>query len=256
VSAQTRFLVHSNGPALWPEHKPLREILDLKGSTMSQVWNATYQGVPTAPEGTVFKREWWRHTRYDATDPRHVSLCVARWASWDTALKDEENNAYSADVIGELMPDYRLFIRHVWRDRLQFPELPPTISAVARQYNSDGKLRGVLIEDKASGTSAYQTLVASAEDWLKPLLVPFQPSGDKETRAQQAAVWCANGSVWLPYPGEQARWLVDFEDELFNFPGSVYKDQVDAFSQLVLFTENLLAAGWQARKAAQGEMQE
>jgi hypothetical protein len=42
-------------------------------------------------------------------------------------------------------------------------------------------------------------------------------------------------------------WLLDFETELFTFPLSAFKDQVDALAQLILFVENLLAEGWRAR---------
>lgn len=243
---QTRYLLHSNGPALWPKHKPLREVLELQQTTPANIWQATYQGNPSAPEGTIFKREWFRD-RYDAESIAIRSQIVARWVSWDTALKDEEDNAYTADVVGELLADYRLVIREAWRDRLQFPDLPDTIAATARRHNYDGKLRAVVIEDKASGTSAYQTLMASAEDWLKPLLVAFMPSGDKETRYNQAAVWCANGCVLLPAPSPAAPWLIDFEDELFSLPAAQFKDQGDAFAQLILYVENLLAEGLHAR---------
>jgi predicted phage terminase large subunit-like protein len=235
---------------LWPQHKPLPEVLELKGTTPVGIWEGTYQGNPMPPAGTVFQREWWKgeDRRFDAAERKLVTTCVARWISWDTGLKDEEDNAYTACVVGELWPDYRMAIREVWRERLQFPALPPKIEMYARKHNRDGKLRAVIIEDKASGISAYQTLKAGAEDWLADLLVAFMPSGDKEVRAQQAAVWCKNGCVLLPWPGLAVPWLVDFEDELFNFPGSSFMDQVDAFDQLVLFTENLLAEGWRARK--------
>ena len=246
----TRFLLHSNGPALWPVHKSLDEVLALRDATPETTWQATYQGNPTPPAGTVFKREWWRgQTRFDAADTGLVTSCIGRWISWDTGLKDASTNAYTAAVVGELWRDYRLAIRTVWRDRLQFPDLPQKIETLARQFNRDEKLRGIIIEDKASGTSAYQTLLATADIKIKKLLIAFMPHGDKEVRGQQAAVHCKNGSVLLPYPGDAVPWLIDFEDELFDFPASAFKDQVDAFTQLILYTENLLAAGYEARKA-------
>jgi predicted phage terminase large subunit-like protein len=251
VPIQHRLRLHQNGPALWPEHKPLDEVLDLKATTPEAVWEATYQGNPTPPGGTVFQRSWWRgQNRFDAGERALINRCVARWISWDTGLKDQENNAYTSCTVGELQPEYHLIIREVWRDRLKFPDLPEAMESFARRYNRDEKLRGVIIEDKVSGTSAYQTLSATSADWLKPLLVAFMPTGDKTQRAQQAAVWCKNGCIWLPAPGEHARWLVDFEDELFNFPGSTFKDQVDSFSQLVIYLEHFLSAGWRARKGS------
>lgn len=247
MTTQYRYLIHKNGPALWPEHKPLTEVLELKDTTPENIFEATYQGNPTAPGGSTFKRDFFKDNRYDASDQGLINRCVARYVSWDTAMKAGVDNAYTAHVVGELWSDYRLAIRVVWRDRLEFPDLPDKIESFYKLYNRDEKLRGIIIEDKSSGTSAYQTLMKTADDNLKRLLVAFQPSGDKETRGGQAAVWCKNGSVLLPAPGPACPWIVDFEDELFTFPGSVFKDQVDAFSQLILWVENLLAEGHRLR---------
>jgi len=202
----------------------------------------------TDPAGRPFKRDWWRGlNRYHADSTGPAASAVGRWMSWDTAMKAKEENAYTAVTVGELTPDYYLNIRQVWRHRLEFPDLPNAIEDFARQYNQDGKLRAVIIEDKSSGTSAIQTLTKTAEPWLQSLIVPFQPSGDKIQRAQQAAVWCKRDCVRLPHPGRSLSWLFDFEKELFGFPDTQFKDQVDSFSQLILYIEPLLAEGWHAR---------
>lgn len=242
--------LHS-GRVLWPQYKPIEEVLALQNTTPPAIWECTYQGRPTPPGGSVFLRDWWRDTsaRFDAGNDAVAAQYVARWISWDTALKDTESSAFTACIVGDLWADYRVVIREVWRDRLAFPNLPDTIAAFARKYNVDNKLRGIIIEDKASGTSAYQTLMATADDWIRPLLVAFQPMGDKETRAQQASVWCKNGSVLLPIANAAATWLIDFEDELFTFPSGTFKDQVDAFSQLIIYLEHILSEGYRARHA-------
>jgi phage terminase large subunit-like protein len=249
-----RVLLHSQGPALWPAHKSLDEILELQATTPEPIWNSVYQGSPTSPGGTIFKRQWWRgKNRYDSSPENLVRLtssCIGRWISWDTAMKDTDDSAYTADVVGELRPNYQLAIREVWRERLEFPELPSVMGQVTQRYNWDGKLRGVLIEDKASGTSAYQTLRSSADNATRPLLIPFMPVGDKNTRANQAAVWCRNDCILLPEPSDQVSWLLDFEEELFGIPSSLYRDQGDAFAQLVIYTENYLAEGFRAHGGA------
>lgn len=222
-----------------------RSLAELDDTTRSQLLDGLWV---TDPHNKPFQRDWWRGiNRYDASDRGLVNVCIARWISWDTALKDKEENAYHAYTVGELLPDYRLVIRRVWRDRFQFPYLPDAILSSGGEFNRDGKLRGIIIEDKASGTSAYQTLMASAEEWIKPLLIPFMPSGDKEQRGNQAAVWCKRDSVLLPYPSNEVPWLFDFERELFEFPETQFKDQADSFSQLIIYVENLLAEGWRAR---------
>ncbi len=246
-----RVLLHRDGPALWPSHKPLSEILELQATTPETIFNAIYQGAPTSPSGTIFRRAWWRNrNRYDASDSRRVSACIGRYISWDTALKDTNDAAYTVAVVGELWPNYQLAIREVYRERLEFPELPQVMAHVTDRYTFDGKLRGVLIEDKASGTSAYQTLMSSSSQRLRPLLVPFQPVGDKDTRANQAAVWCKNDCILLPEPSGAVPWLLDFEEELFGIPSTTYRDQGDAFAQLIIYTENILAEGFHARGGA------
>jgi predicted phage terminase large subunit-like protein len=249
-----RVLLHRDGPALWPSHKPLSEILELQATTPEGIWQAVYQGSPTAPGGTIFKRAWWRNkNRYDASPEnlvRLASACIGRYISWDTALKDTNEAAYTACNVGELQPNYKLAIREVYRERLEFPELPQVMAQVTSRYTVDGKLRGVLIEDKASGTSAYQTLMASANRELRTMLQPFQPIGDKDTRANQAAVWCKNDCILLPEPSDTVPWLLDFEEELFAIPSSTFRDQADAFAQLIIFTENILASGFHARGGA------
>lgn len=242
------YVIHDRGPALWPEHKPLEEVLELRATTPVLDWEATYQGNPTPAGGYVFRREWWSGKgRFPADDARWKAQVIGRYLSLDTAEEAGPNNAWTAGVIGEILRDYRLLIRFVYRERLTFDVLPATIASLARQWNGDGRLRAVVIEDKSSGKSARQTLAATSEGWLRELLAAYRPSGSKEARAGAASVWCANGMVLLPYPGEEAGWLMDFEDELFSFPQSAYADQVDALSQLVLYCENYLSAGWEAR---------
>lgn len=245
MTTTVRVLLHEDGPALWGAHKPLADVIRLRGSTPETIWETTYQGNPRPPAGTVFRRDWFQ--RYDASSAWR-KLSIGRWMSWDTAMgKSEESGAFTVCAIADLMPDYQLYVTGLWRERIGFPEMPTRMREQAELWNRDEKLRGVIIEDKASGTSAYQTLMATSEPWLKGLLIPYSPRVDKVTRAEMAAVWCRNGCVLLPGPSVVNPWLLDFEDELFGFPGSAYMDQVDAFGQLVLWLENLLADGWLAR---------
>lgn len=204
-----------------------------------------------------YQRAWWRgKNRYHPADtPRFLIVngarieIVARYLSWDTAYKDKDDSAYTAVVVGDLLADYRLAIRHVWREKLQFPDLADAIErvALAQGFGSAGDLiRTIIIEDRASGTSAYQTLSATSPDLP---IEPFSPSGSKTERAQQASVWSKLDMVLLPEPSPDVPWLHDFDDEIFTFPDSQFADQTDAFSQLIIYCEHLLAAGYQGRVA-------
>lgn len=248
-----------NGRCLWPDHKPLDEVLELRETTPPLIWEGTHQGRPTPPGGFVFRREWWAKPgrRYDINDQALINQVWVRYISCDTANKTAETNDFSAFVVGELYPDYRLAIRYVTAERLDFPGLagipgnPGMIERLALQFNRDEKLAGILIEDKQSGTGALQTLAAVSPTWLKFLLIPFMPDGDKPTRASQASVWCSNGSVLFPYAARDLYWLPDFEEELFNFPQAKYDDRVDALSQLILYLENYLSSGYHSRRRSE-----
>lgn len=212
--------------------------------TYRQEWLAQF-----VEDGALsFSQAWWDgQNRYHADDEVLHNLTIGRYISWDTGLKDKVTNAYSAAVVFDLQPDYRVLVREVWRDRLTYPNLIPQIERLAAKHNRDGKLQAVIIEDKASGVSAIQTLWQAGPDWLRPLVVPFEPKGDKRMRGEQAAVWCMNDSVLLPHPAVETRWLLAFEDELYSAPDSAFMDMHDAFAQGILYLEHLLAAGLSAR---------
>lgn len=197
----------------------------------------------------AFKREWWTDRSRFSADGRELrGQVVARYQSWDTAEEAGDDNAWTVCVTVEVLKDYRMAVRHVYRARMTFDALPGTIEGMARQWSEDGLLRGVVIEDKSSGKSAIYTLKASAADWLRPLIQPFRPQGSKEARASAASVWCRNGMVLLPQPGEGAEWLLTLEDELFSFPQSAFADQVDALGQAIMYLENYLSEGYRARR--------
>lgn len=262
-----RFKLHDSGPTLWPEHKPPEEVYDLQRTTPDYTWQTTWQGRRVSEGGSTYKREWWAdgRNRYDAADPRLYNQAVARFESWDTAAKDTATAAFSACVVGELWPDYRLAVRFVERERLELHELvgssagPGRIETLAARFRAERPdvgevLRAVIIEDKSSGIGAVQTLRATAEPWLAGVVVPFDPKmGDKAQRGRLAAVWCGLDCVLFPRPDPTVPWLYAFEQDVFAAPNATFMDVPDALAQLILYTENLLAAGHAARRAQPAE---
>jgi len=234
---------------------PPREVdaaqLELSLDAFMQEYEAQFVSSATQ----IFLPDWWLgRNRYDPTTlVEHPTRISGRFIFWDTALKDRDVNAYSARVVGEVTydPDPAkhglLLVREVWRGRPQFPALVDEITESARYWNHDGKLSQVVVEDKVSGTSAVQTIRASAPAWLADRVVSYEPKGSKVERWSAAAVWCKRGSVLLPLPGPLVPWLRDFEDELQAVPFAQFLDQADAFSELVIYAENLLEQGWRGR---------
>jgi phage terminase large subunit-like protein len=210
-----------------------------------RVFRQEYLAEFVADGAIVWLRDWFLD-RFDPRDERRERVAIARYLSYDTAAKDGDANAYTAGGVWELGPDYRLDLRHVWRDRLLFPNLVGQVEHDIREWNRDGKLQGVVIEDKSSGTGLYQTLYNGGSEHLRSILVPFQPTGSKDQRFEQAGVWGRNGSVRLPRPGPDVPWLYAYEGEVFRV--DAFQDQRDMSSQMILYLEHILAAGWRARQ--------
>jgi predicted phage terminase large subunit-like protein len=223
------------GELLWPERFGPAEITRMKDTLSEAGVAGQLQQRPAPLLGNIFKRDWFSE-RYE-----HVDV-VARYISWDTAASIEDTAAYSSGIVGELTSDYRLFIRDVYRERMEFPQLQYRVEALADKY--DG-LNAIIIEYKSSGIQVVQSLRQTSS--VSDLIVPFNPKGDKIARAYEAAKWAEKGMVILPPPSQAYPWMIDFEEELFNYPNSRYADQVDALAQLTDFLSHYLAEGLEAR---------
>lgn len=218
-------------------------------NSFRQEWDAEF-----VDAGAVVWMREWCEDRFDVTDEAQDRQVIARYLSYDTANKDKTENAYTACAVTELLPDYRMRLRHVWRDRLLMPNLvarvqgDETLEGDIARWNRDGKLSNVIIEDRASGTGLYQTLYEAGTPELRRMLVPFQPTGSKDERFEQAGIWVKNGSFILPKPSDHTRWLKPWEDEVFE--EDEFLDQRDATAQVILWTEHILAEGHRARQGA------
>jgi predicted phage terminase large subunit-like protein len=226
------------GDLLWPERFGFDEIIKAKSNLSAIGVAGQLQQRPTPLLGAIFKKEWFA-TRKESMP------CVARYFSWDTAASIEDTAAYTCGIVGELAPDYRLFIRNIWRDRIEFPQLQYAIEGQANKFGGR-MLRDIIIENKSSGIQAIQSMKQTSK--YKDSVMPFNPKGDKIARAYEAAKWCEKGMVILPPPNADNEWMMDFEDELFTFPNSKFKDQVDALSQLCDYLSFYLAEGLTARQ--------
>ena len=59
---------------------------------------------------------------------------------------------------------------------------------------------------------------------------------DKVSRLETTTSLIANGTIL--FPNNAGPWWPDFKKELLSFPGSIFKDQCDAFSQGVIYIDN------------------
>ena len=257
-------LVHDHreedGALLWPQRMHEGALRELEVDMTADVASGQLQQRPTQAGGSVFKREWYEgdRNRYDVRDDTRRKRILYRYMTVDSAYKDGEENDYTAIMISELMRDYTLQIRELRKDKVQFFDLIPFIVDTAVEWNFDGKLEAVIIEDKASGTSAIQQLRSGTDPaWLAGIIKAFEPQGSKLYRAKKAALWPSRDMVQLPYPDEMVNdWLVPFAGELphgslFKYPNIEHDDDIDAFTQTIDYLWMILAEGWRMRLRAQ-----
>jgi hypothetical protein len=240
------------GALLWPARVDAFEIAALKADLGERGTAGQLQQRPASAGGLIFLREWFDgERRYDPSDEALHNKAVARWLFFDTAFKDQQQNDTTAEIVLELLPDYRILLRLAWWERLQVPQVTETVNANAVRWNYDGKLRGVIVEDKGSGTAVLQTLQQGAPPAVADLLIAFNPgTASKPERGRRASLWCERGCVLLPHPHESVPWLFGFEELLFKFPTAKIDDPPDAFAMGILYLENLLAEGWRLRLGA------
>ena len=216
-----------SGKPLWSQFWSLQELESLKAELPSSKWMAQYQQDPTAEEGALVKREWWKEWEYQ--EPPQCEFIIQ---SWDTAFLKSERADYSActtwgvfyresEEDGRYAPQIILLDAH--KERLEFPEL----KKVAMEKYSFYKPDAFIVEAKAAG----MPLIFE----LRQMGIPVQeytPSrgNDKISRVNAVSDLFASGVVWHP----QTRWAEEVIEEFAAFPNAEHDDLVDSSTQALL----------------------
>ncbi|HTX48228.1 MAG TPA: phage terminase large subunit [Caulobacteraceae bacterium] len=211
--------VRREGEALHPEREPLEVLEALRRSLGADHFSAQYLQSPTPPGGGKIKVAWFK--RYDTAPDRFDRIIQ----SWDTASKVKELSDYSVCTTWGVKGK-EFYLLHVWRKRVEYPELKAAVKAQAALYPNCT----VLIEDKGSGTALIQELRRE-----NVTVTRYEPKGDKIFRMEGQTALIENGMVWLP---REAHWLDDFLHELIMFPKGKFDDQVDSMSQALDHARN------------------
>ena len=201
------------GQALWPSQYPVERLDQIRIDVGSRVFQSLYQGNVAASQGTIFKRDWFRHY----TTPPESFIRIVQ--SWDTSYKSGAANDYSVCVtMGETQSGF--YVLSLYRAKVEFPELKRKVAELADAWHPSE----IYIEDRASGQSLVQEIKLATS---YPVIA-IKVDRDKETRASATTGYYEAGKVFFP---EGASWLLDAEDELASFPGGLHDDIVDAISQ-------------------------
>mgnify|MGYP000143141167 CR=1 FL=1 len=251
------------GDLLWPERFTEKIVREFE-RTLGRDAPGQLQQRPSSATGNVFRvdKAGVGIGRFDdvgrlalidllKADGTVVSYTADRWRWFqvmDTATKTSEENSYTVIGTFGLADDGMLLLWHIFRERLEVPDLYPTIKLLRRgpavwddekrAAQGQGKWPGPLIvryvEPKSSGLGLIQTSVIDGEPIMPLANVP----GDKLDRSGHTAALYESGCVFHR-PGP---WLSTAVEELRLFPNADFDDVADVMSYAghVAATDKLL----------------
>lgn len=211
----SRYIYATTQVALWPERFPLSELKKFERRDPRE-FASLYQQSPFISGGNLIRTTLFN--RYE-TPPDNISTLII---SADTAFKKNERSDYSVLLVAAVTTAGDIYILDLIRKKYDFPELKRIAAVTAARWRGHG-LRGLYIEDKASGQSLIQEL--RKDSGIN--VIPYRSQADKVARANSILPLIEGGRVFIP---KEAHWLEDFLLELSQFPASAHDDQVDALA--------------------------
>jgi len=216
-----------DGELMFPERFPEAQVADLERTLGSYGVSGQLQQRPTPRGGGIISLEWFKY--WSVLPPLDF-----RFMTVDTAQKTGQQNDYSvAQVWGRSVTGQAILIDQI-RGKWEAPELLAVMRAFWIKHSgvqNQGKLRGMYVEDKVSGTGLIQTLRREGYP-----VIPIQRDKDKISRGYDAAPFIESGNVMLP---QDAIWLSDLLTEATSFPAGAHDDQLDPMFDAINLVQTL-----------------
>jgi predicted phage terminase large subunit-like protein len=174
----------------------------------------------------MFKRSWWQYDEtpvcYRKSDgTMHAQGMDVVIQSWDMTFKNTDGTDF---VVGQVWgrAGATAHLLDQVRARMDFPQTCVAVEELSRKW-PQATLK--LIEDKANGPAVISQLRKTV-----PGMVPVNPEGNKQARANAVTPYVEAGNVCLPLPA-RAPWINGYLEEHAAFPTGSHDDQVDATTQ-------------------------
>jgi predicted phage terminase large subunit-like protein len=204
----------------------------------SRSWLALFQGRPTAVEGNIIKRHWFRYwkpkgvTLPDITikldngnimqiEAIEIPMLERELQSWDLAFKGEkDNDKVAGGVFGS--HGSRVFLKDCVNKNLTFTETIVSIIDMTQKH-PESFLK--LIEDKANGPAVIDMLQHKIGG-----IVAVKPEGSKQARMSAVSPILEAGNYYVPHPS-LFPWVNEYIEQMCSFPTGKNDDLVDMTSQ-------------------------
>ena len=208
---------------IWPEYWDIDSLTATRASLTEQKWQAQWQQNPTAEEGSIIKREWWK-----IWEEKEIPDLIHVIQSYDTAFSKKETADYSAITTWGVFShpnrgNPQIILLDAEKGRWEFTELKKHAMEKYKYWEPET----VIVEAKASGLPLTDELRSSGIP-----VVNFTPSrgNDKHVRVNSVAPMFESGQVWCP----DERWAQDVIEECAAFPFGDHDDYVDSTTQALM----------------------
>lgn len=234
-----------DGELLFPQLFTAEVLKEAKLRLGGDGYAGQHDQLPTPPGGGLFKRHWWRFWRWkedaptlrkrpSGTSEAQTKIIERNQWKWDSCVMSVDCTFKSMDASKGRHVDYVVitiwgckgadrFLLYRFRRQCGFKENCDAIRTAYLEF--PGAFRK-LVEDKANGPAIIETLKSEI-----PGIIPINPEGGKEARANAIAPQVESGNVYLP---EDAPWLDEWISEFAAFPRGKHDDQVDSCSQALI----------------------
>jgi predicted phage terminase large subunit-like protein len=219
----------TKGDVLHPERESLDTLEAIKREMGSLKFSAQYLQRPIPLEGNLVRRAWLQwYEIAPSGSPRRIIQ------SWDVASAVGEKNDYSVCTTWQVIKR-NYYLLHVWRGRLEFPQLKYRLISLAQEFSTNE----ILIEQDGPGLHLVQEFKGTPAVGV-PTPIGVKAEGDKAVRMEAQSARFEAGQIHLP---REAPWLAEFLDEVLGFPNTRHDDQVDSTSQFLNWIESWRSRG-------------
>jgi predicted phage terminase large subunit-like protein len=204
----------------------------LEATRSAYVWLSIYMQTPTAAEGMIFKRLWWRYHRPApagayGSERRDLGGRIwdldtcNRFITVDLAASTKTSADFTVASALAFTLDGDLILLDRARARVGEEQHFDLVRPLADRWD----IQVTWIERGMIGTTLIREATTSGL-----IVLPLEVDTDKVTRALPAADRCKAGRVWLP---AGAPWLEKWLTETSQFPVGAHDDQVDTLGHAV-----------------------
>lgn len=236
------------GALLWPERFTPSALARLESSMSRYAVAGQLLQRPSPDAGGIFRKSDWRYWKPKGVRLPPVIVDIVNEEtgestpieieaidlpdafdemvqSWDLAFKGTETSDFVAGQVWGRVEASKYLLDYFKRRA----DIQATIDGIKAFTQKWPKAHAKLVEDKANGPAVLQLLRGKMDG-----LLPVEPQGGKIARAHASSPSVQSHNVYVPHP-LIAAWVDEFIDSCAIFPNGAHDDDVDAFTQAIIF---------------------